>query len=492
MKAQIFICAFLLISLIGKAQITFDTTYDHNLNQEFGISILLLPDSAYLCTVNSFNFATGNNQDLLLYKIKPTRNISFLTILGEDSSYFYGGLPGSLIKLHDENYASCGTKVYYNNNSDGIYIKYDRIGNIVFYQLYHGGYQDALYNITETYDHGIVMIGYTTYYDSIQNKTTDDCLLMKVDSNGKVLWRKTFGGLEVDAGYSVHEISEKRLFISCLKKFAINNLVSWIIITDSIGNIIQEKEFNNSSLNCDAAFTTTSLDNQYFLWGCIDTIINSNDYSSPAFIGKLDENLNFVWKTIFNGPTLNGILNVRQLSDSSIVFVGGSYPYAWIGKLTKSGKMIWQKNFQHDTSPDNYFADFQQTWDKGYIITGSTNGPTGQDLWLVKLDSNGVLATDTFNTGTVMIDTKKPSFKAYPNPATDQLYIEFNDGKNETWHLIITDSYGRRVFKKNYTGNYVVEVPLNTLSNGIYFVQGILNGKSINAQPVIIQKTIDP
>ena len=132
-------------------------------------------------------------------------------------------------------------------------------------------------------------------------------------------------------------------------------------------------------------------------------------------------------------------------------------------------------------SEANYFADFQQLPDGGYIISGSTIGcdstqtiMTNQDLWLVRLDSNGCLVPGCVtNAGT--IETGRKKLNVYPNPANDLIHIDWWLGYSEKATAVIYNLLGQPVMQKRLNGNSN-ELNISQLPIGFYILQ-ITNGK---------------
>ena len=63
----------------------------------------------------------------------------------------------------------------------------------------------------------------------------------------------------------------------------------------------------------------------------------------------------------------------------------------WLLKLTANGDIVWQKTYGGGAWD---FANFvQQTSDGGYIVAGGTSsfGAGEKDVWLLKLDENGIV-----------------------------------------------------------------------------------------------------
>lgn len=73
---------------------------------------------------------------------------------------------------------------------------------------YSTGRNDQARAITQCADNGYAVIGSTVNYDS-----NTDMYLMKTDVNGSFLWAKRIGGLGLDGGEDIIELSDSGLGI---------------------------------------------------------------------------------------------------------------------------------------------------------------------------------------------------------------------------------------------------------------------------------------
>ena len=90
---------------------------------------------------------------------------------------------------------------------DGIIVKYDINGNVVWKKNFGGSSEDYFYSVTATTD-GYIVGGYsyinsTGDWSGITKKGSVDMIIVKYDSNGNVLWKKNIGGSGYNYAYSV-------------------------------------------------------------------------------------------------------------------------------------------------------------------------------------------------------------------------------------------------------------------------------------------------
>ena len=89
--------------------------------------------------------------------------------------------------------------------------KYDKFGNPIWSKICYGGHKnDTLGEIIPTVDKGAIIVGSTSSanngksdYDVSYNHGNYDVWIVKVDSNGKIEWDKSYGSSKNDYGSSI-------------------------------------------------------------------------------------------------------------------------------------------------------------------------------------------------------------------------------------------------------------------------------------------------
>jgi hypothetical protein len=133
-----------------------------------------------------------------------------------------------------------------------------------------------------------------------------------------------------------------------------------------------------------------------------------NDY----WIVKLDPAGTIQWKKTLGGTSNDFGQSVQQTSDGGYIIAGKTDSYdgdvttnhgngdLWVVKLNSSGILQWQKSL--GGSDGEFATSIQQTQDGGYIVAGISNSNNGDvtghhgtnanpDYWVVKLDSSGTI-----------------------------------------------------------------------------------------------------
>jgi predicted secreted protein len=295
----------------------------------------------------------------------------------------------SVQQTSDGGYVIAGSTSSYGAGASDVWlIKTDSDGNKVWDNTFGGSSDDVGMSVQQTSDGGYVIADSTSSYGA----GGDDVWLIKTDSNGNEVWDKTFGGSSDDGGLSVQQTSDDGYVIAgYTSSYGAGGDDVWLIKTDSNGNEVWDKTFGGTSDDVGVSVQQTS-DAGYVVVGYTGSY-GAGGYD--VWLIKTDSNGNRVWDTTFGGSSDDGGLSVQQASDGGYVIAGSTNSYGaggddvWLIKTDSNGNRLWDKTFG-DTSEDAAWS-VKQTSDAGYIIAAFTmsHGAGGYDVWLIKTDSNG-------------------------------------------------------------------------------------------------------
>lgn len=119
-------------------------------------------------------------------------------------------------------------------------------------------------------------------------------------------------------------------------------------------------------------------------------------------------------------------------------------------------------------------------------IMGLKIGPEGF-IWYVNASTNQVVKIEQ---GAIAIDDEIPApvFVAYPNPATDQLFLHIDSKGNPNLKLELTNLQGKTLKTIQNMSNGKYSFDISQLSAGMYFLSLQLGGESVQTQKIIIRK----
>ena len=261
-----------------------------------GYSVQQTSDGGYIITgKGSFGDIGDTIFEVGVYLIKTDENGN------EQWSQTFGGGENddqghSVQQTSDGGFIICGVKDFNTDfNSDVYLIKTDENGNEQWTQTFGGGVSEWGYSVQQTTDGGYIITG-DTY--SFGNGQRDVCLI-KTDENGNEQWTQTFGGDNLDYGYSVQQTTDGGYIITGnTQSFGNGNYDVYLIKTDGYGNILPYE----STLNgCDSI--QSLINETYFSESGIYTDTLTNVFGGDSVIVQEIEIFNSPENIVIEGNT---------------------------------------------------------------------------------------------------------------------------------------------------------------------------------------------
>lgn len=329
--------------------------------------------------------AYSASSDVFVAKLDSNGNLLWNTFLGgtdiDDGHGVATDSNGNIIII-GESHTTWGIPLRaYSGSWDAFVAKLDNNGNFLWHLFLGSSARDYGYSITTDSTNNIIAVGYSLgtwgspkrAYDAI-----DDTFVVKLNTNGSLIWNTFLGGPGIDQGYGV--------------------------VTDSSDNIIA------------AGYSSSS-------WGSPKHIYNG---SYDAFVAKLDFNGNLFWNT-FLGSSGNDYSYGVAADNSGNIDITGSSSATWgnpdrafsgsidayTAKLDASGNFYWN-TFLGALGADDGKGIATDT-SANIIVTGTSNTTWGSpkrvytggdDTFVAKLLAFPPTPTPTFT----------PSFTVTPTP----------------------------------------------------------------------------
>lgn len=302
---------------------------------------------------------------------------------------------------------------------NGVLIKTNSSGVVEWSQNFDDEEYYQIQSIKCTSDDGYIVTG------SIRVNKITAGLLMKLNTSGEVEWKKSYGDVgfqnsselqqTMDGGYILAGYSYNNG--GCVMKTDSRGVVVWKVnigktTIDWCGNILEVASgyivagntFDLDANNDAHAFMVKLDTNGYPMW---EKIFEDQDYATPTSLHqasnkgyfillfnhvllKTDETGNIEWskniagvESTYSGqPTRDGGYIVAGWTDSGPGLATGS-----LIKLDNDGNKVWEQMIGSELP--EFFQSIQETFDGGFIMTGSAAREQLNNVYLVKTNTNG-------------------------------------------------------------------------------------------------------
>ena len=207
---------------------------------------------------------------------------------------------------------------------------------------------DHAFSIQQTEDGGYIVAGYTDSFGS----GGFDIWVLKLSTEGTVIWEKTYGRLYNDYTRSIQQTTDGGYVVAGYTAQSINENFDLLVLKlDSNGNITWNKTYGVSGSENSRDIQQT-LDGGYIVAGYVESV---GDETTDFWILKLDESGNVTWEKSY-GVSHNQYCSIyrRDLrrrihcSRSYLTFLKIIADDCFIINLDRNGDVSWQKTYGGD------------------------------------------------------------------------------------------------------------------------------------------------
>jgi hypothetical protein len=316
-------------------------------------------------------------------------------------------------------------------------------------KTYGGTKDDIAYAMVKTADGGYLLAG--GYLSSRRA-----FWLVKVDANGNAQWNKTYDGPDNDeVATSVQQTTDGGYIVAGNQGDSYHTDI-WLVKTDSAGNMQWNQTYGRAEAEFEYAHSVQQTsDGGYIISG--ETGNRGQPWSWDYWLVKTNANGNVEWSKTYGGAASDWGHQAQQTADGGYIIVGGTTSFGaggqngWLVKTDASGTLLWSKTYGR--SGDDYLQLVQKTSDGGYALAGITDsfGAGSDDFWLVKTDANGNIQWERTYGGAGYEFASSFQQTSDGGYALAGFTDSFGAGGDDFW-LVKTDSAGIMQWNQTYGG----------------------------------------
>jgi hypothetical protein len=272
----------------------------------------------------------------------------------------------------------------YKDTNNIFFQKLSPSGDMVWHKTYGAlgfGPPNRIYSIKQTKDDGYVAVGEAHSSGS----GGADVLVLKLDSDGDILWQLSIGGSQNDTAFEVWQLPDWGYLVACNSlSFGSGDEDIWILRLSATGEIIWQRSYGD--VGNDRAFSMIVTQNNLCVLTGYTHSFGREDMDAWVVVLGLEGKI--VWQKTYGGFENDWLEDIFETSDGGYI-AGGAFhrdgdQEFLILRLSVSGDVIWNSAFgSADTyspaSKDNA-SEVLQTKNGDYVIAGIT-GSLGRDAF---------------------------------------------------------------------------------------------------------------
>lgn len=392
----------LLLLILSFTQVFSQVTYQKTFggpNFELFWSMQPTADGGYILAGNTGSF--GIAADVYLIRINNDGDTLWTKTFGgnlaESGLYVWQTGDGGYI-------VSGSTYSFGAGNSDGYLIKTDSNGKLVWSKTYGGIYNEDIVNVQPALDGGYILLGSTASFGT--SSTDFDVYLIKTDANGDTAWTKTLGGTGSDHAMCLQQTIDSGYVITgYTNSFGAGQDDIFLMKTNAAGNLLWTKTYGGTDGEA-GSFVQQTADGGYIISGKTHSFgAFSND--GDVYLVRTDNAGDTIWTKTFGGAGTDWGHSVKQVPDGGFVIAGETWSFGagqndvYLLKTDAAGNLLWSKTY--GGSSFDHGRSIRQTPDGGFIMAcfSSSFGAGAGDFYLIKTDSAGVSGCNEDNGATI-------------------------------------------------------------------------------------------
>ncbi len=383
MKNLVFLACLILMQ-VGHihAQYTFTQTYGGE-RDERAMSVIQTKSGDYVLAGATSSFGNGKT-DVLVVRVDEQGNELWKKHLG--GTHF--DWANSITETRAGNFIVAGYSQDEKTKTQNAWVfLLDQSGRGIWSHKYGGEKADEAKTVIQTSDGGFAVAGFSHSY----GKGKSDVWLLRLNASGEEIWQKTYGGSEIERAYAIQETDEGDFIMAGFTQSFGNGKADILVLkVNKNGKGIWKKNYGGKENEAVESLAITQ-DGDIMLAGWS---ASGSQGELEGIIMRLDKKGNPRWKKSYGQAGNDSFHAIKKIDDGFALVgttsnTGDDAAQIWLMKIDKEGEMIWQKRSSGEEHDYGYGLALAS--DRGFVVAGSTNSYSkgGSDMLLIKTDEYG-------------------------------------------------------------------------------------------------------
>ena len=406
-----------------------------------------------------------------------------------------------------ESRSNTGDFITNKGNFDAWVLKIDSLGNFEWQKTFGGSEDDYTSSVIQT-KFGEYIINATSRSkdgDFPENNGEEDVWILKLNSRGNLIWKKHLGGNSNDFSRDIINIDELSYLSVGDTRSEDGDMTNFkgnfILKIDSSGKVLWKKShgnpYNDASYFNGYLSAAVTKNKEIITVGYVTIFLGvPNQHNRlDVHISKLDSQGNYIWSKLYGGSETEYASSIQIAPNGNLILIGDvrskdfdvtdnkGKQNIWLLKTDSLGEIIYKTCLGGSAS--EYSGQCVLTKDNSILVVGeseSNNGTFGRN--------NGIVDLAVAKISDPMLTLIKENklileVQIYPNPLSNYLNIDNNSTQNLDIQLF--NILGQAVFKGFCPqGKHTIDV--SRLSTGLYILIGKDGKNNSFSKAITIQR----
>ncbi|WP_456365007.1 PEGA domain-containing protein [Thermococcus sp.] len=335
-------------------------------------------------------------------------------------------------------------------NADIWVLRLDSEGNVKWQKTYGGSDIDIATAVAVAPNGDIIVAGVTNSFGAGDG----DFWVLRLDENGNVKWQKTYGGGDDDIAAAVAIAGNGDIIVAGgTDSFGAGNADIWVLRLDSEGKVKWQKTYGGRG--DDVANAVAIAESGDIIVAGVTNSFGAGD--GDFWVLRLDSNGNVKWQKTYGGRRDNEARTVVVTPNGDIIVAGVANSFstgsddAWVLRLDSKGNIKWQKTYGGSRDDGTNKVSIAPNGD--VIMAGYTKsfGTGYWDAWVLRLPPDGNLpGCDFCNDSNAQVSVPSPTVKDTNASVGDtNAQVQDSNAIVQTANLQVHTYYGPAVLTVN-------------------------------------------
>jgi len=260
-----------------------------------------------------------------------------------------------------------------------------------FDKTYGGAQNDESNSIVEK-DGFLYLLGYSNSFDD----PNGDHYLLKTDLEGNVIWEKTYGSSSLEIGFKIVKSLDGNLFLlGVTERRGGGDRDIHLLKVNTEGTLLWEKVIGGPQQEIPATLIETS-NSEILIAATTESLGNG---ARDMYLIWLDQQGTVLKERTYGQSGVDGGTDILEIENGNLMFFGYTSSYGAVSrdfyllKLTANGDSIWGKRYGGDDYEETH--QLLQTADGNFLLHGHTTlTDPNHNMYSILVDSAGKVIWD--------------------------------------------------------------------------------------------------